>query len=156
MVKRITQAKELRAILEKMENGDFLKNICSKQKHVVGDWNLNHLKEQLCQLHLVFNDKAVIFVNFENDVPTSIFAGLVSEDWACGKTGLNEIIWVSSTRSFAGGIKVLQEVEKYIVEKGVDFLSCSYMCNGGDPRVQMFYANNGFRLDTLNFVKSYK
>jgi len=35
-------------------------------------------------------------------------------------------------------------------------LSMNYMCNGGDPRIQQFLMNNGFRLDTLSFVKNYK
>lgn len=156
MVKRITQVKELRSILDKMEQSDFLKKICEKQKHVAGNWDFNHLKEQLSQMLLTFRNGAVIFVFFDKEEPVSIFAGLAIEDWACGKRGLNEIIWVSVKPNLIGGIKVLQEAEKYIVENSIDFFSCSYMCNGGDPRIQSFLMNSGFRLDTLNFVKNYK
>lgn len=156
MVKRITTVADLRSVLDEMERSEFLKKICEKQKHVAGDWNFEHLKDQLNQLLLCFRGNAVIFVYFEEEKPVSIFAGLATEDWACNKRGLNEIIWISCQPTLLGGLKVLQAVEKHIVENNIDFLSCSYMCNGGDPRVQSFYMNNGFRLDTLNFVKNYK
>jgi hypothetical protein len=81
---------------------------------------------------------------------------MVTEDWACGKLGLNEILWVSIDKTRLGGVKVLQAVESVIKELNIDFLSSNYICNGGDPRVQAFYLNNGFRLDTLTFVKNYK
>lgn len=156
MIKRITTAKELRSVLDEMEKSDFLKKICEKQKHIAGSWDFEHLKSQLTQMLLTFRNGAVIFVSFENEKPVSIFAGLTIEDWACNKRGLNEIIWVSTSPTLLGGVKVLQAVEKHIVENDIDFLSCAYMCNGGDPRIQAFYMNNGFRLDTLNFVKNYK
>lgn len=156
MVKRITDIKELRSILDEMERGDRLKAILKQQKHVAGDWDINHLKDQLHQILLGFKDNAVIFVYFRDGKPNSIFAGIVTKDWACGKTGLNEIIWVTVNKSRLDGFKIIEAVEQHIMAKGIDFLSCHYMCNGGDPRVQMFYMNNGFRLDTLSFVKRYK
>jgi hypothetical protein len=115
------------------------------------------LRDQLIQLLLVFKQNAVIFINYEKDKqPVSLFAGMITEDWACGKLGLNEIAWITVDKSHLGGVKVLQAVENLIKELNIDFLSCNYMCNGGDPRVQAFYLNNGFRLDTLTFVKNYK
>jgi len=157
MTKRITSASELRKILDEMENGGLIEKIRNKQKHVAGDWNPQHLKDQLIQLLLIFKQNAVIFVHFENGKkPVSIFAGMITEDWSCGKTGLNEIHWLTVDKSKLGGVKVLQAVEKLIKELNIDFLSCNYMCNGGDPRIQAFYINNGFRLDTLTFVKNYK
>ena len=156
MVKRILDIKELRSILTEMEQGDLLQKVLKKQHHVAGDWNIDHLKDQIHQILLSFKENAVIFVYFDNGKPVSIFVGIVTQDWACGKMGLNEIIWVSTTKSGIGGFKVIEAVEQHIVAKGIDFLSCQYMCNGGDPRIQMFYMNNGFSLDTLTFVKRYK
>lgn len=156
MVKRILDIKELRSILTEMEQGDLLQKVLKKQRHVAGDWNIDHLKDQIHQILLSFKENAVIFVYFDNGKPVSIFVGIVTQDWACGKMGLNEIIWVSTTKSRIGGFKVIEAVEQHIVAKGIDFLSCQYMCNGGDPRIQMFYMNNGFNLDTLTFVKRYK
>ena len=156
MVKRITSVSELRSILDKIDSTDFVKKICEKQKHVSGEWDINHLKSQLCQMILAFGDDALILVYFHKDKPVSIFAGLVSLDWACNKKGLNEIVWISANPTLRGGFKVIEAAEKFVVENGIDFFSCSYMCNGGDPRVQMFYMNSGFRLDTLTFVKNYK
>ena len=157
MTKRITSATELRQALEIMKKGERLTKVVSQQKHIAGDWNLDHLQDQLIQLLLVFKQNAVIFINYEkNKQPVSLFAGMITEDWACGKLGLNEIAWVTVDKSQLGGVKVLQAVENLIKELNIDFLSCNYMCNGGDPRVQAFYLNNGFRLDTLTFVKNYK
>ena len=156
MIKRVTAAAELRLILDEMENGPRLKKICSQQKHVTGEWDFNHLKSRLIQHLLLLKNEMVIFVYYRDSKPNTIFAGYVSEDWACNKTGLHEIIWVTVDKSFLDGVKILQEVEKFIAEKNIDYLECSYMCNGGDPRVQSFYAMNGFRLDTLSFVKNYK
>lgn len=156
MVKRILDIKELRSILTEMEQGDLLQKVLKKQRHVAGDWNIDHLKDQIYQILLSFKENAVIFVYFDESKPVSIFVGIVTQDWACGKMGLNEIIWVSTTKSGIGGFKVIEAVEQHIVAKGIDFLSCHYMCNGGDPRIQMFYMNNGFSLDTLTFVKRYK
>jgi hypothetical protein len=157
MTKRITSATELRQALEIMKKGERLTKVISQQKHIAGDWNLDHLQDQLIQLLLVFKQNAVIFINYEaNKQPVSLFAGMITEDWACGKLGLNEIAWVTVDKSQLGGVKVLQAVENLIKELNIDFLSCNYMCNGGDPRVQAFYLNNGFRLDTLTFVKNYK
>ncbi len=156
MVKRIMDIKELRSILTEMEQGDLLQKVLKKQRHVAGDWNIDHLKDQIYQILLSFKENAVVFVHFENDKPTSIFVGIITQDWACGKMGLNEIIWVSTSKSGIGGFRVIEAVEKHIVAKGIDFLSCHYMSNGGDPRIQMFYMNNGFSLDTLTFVKRYK
>ena len=156
MVKRIVDIKELRSILVVMERGDMLQRVLKKQRHVAGDWNLDHLKDQIYQTLLSFKENAVIFVYFHKDKPVSIFVGIVTQDWACGKMGLNEVIWVSVGKSSVGGFKVIEAVEQHIVAKGIDFLSCQYMSNGGDPRIQMFYMNNGFNLDTLTFVKRYK
>jgi len=156
MIKRITTASELRTILDTMEDGPRLKKICDQQKHVAGDWDFKHLKSQLISHLMLLRDKMVVFVYFRNDKPNTIFAGYVSEDWGCNKTGLHEIIWVTADKSFLDGIRIIQEVEKFISENALDYLECSYMCNGGDPRVQSFYAMNGFRLDTLSFVKNYK
>lgn len=156
MIKRIEKVAELREILDQMEKSDRLDLVLKTHKHVAGDWDLSHLKSELSHLLLSFRDNAVIYVYFRDGKPNSIFAGLISQDWACGKTGLNEIIWVTSGKSFLDGIIVLQEVEKLVAQRGLDYLSCHWMCNGGDPRVQMFYMNNGFRLDTLTFVKNYK
>ena len=157
MTRRITSGSELRKILDEMENGGLVEKLRAKQKHVAGDWDIKHLKDQLIQLVLVFKQNAVVFVHFENGKkPVSIFAGMITEDWACGKLGLNEILWVTVDKSKLGGVKVLQAVENVIKELNIDFLSCNYICNGGDPRVQAFYINNGFRLDTLTFVKNYK
>ena len=156
MVKRILDIKELRSILTEMEQGDLLQKVLKKQRHVAGDWNIDHLKDQIHQILLSFKENAVIFVYFDNGKPVSIFVGIITQDWACGKMGLNEIIWVSTAKSGIGGFKVIEAVEQHIVAKGIDFLSCQYMCNGGDPRIQMFYMNNGFSLDTLTFVKRYK
>jgi len=157
MTKRITSATELRQALEIMKKGERLAKVISHQKHIAGDWNLDHLRDQLIQLLLVFKQNAVIFINYEKDKqPVSLFAGMITEDWACGKLGLNEIVWITVDKSQLGGVKVLQAVENLIKKLNIDFLSCNYMCNGGDPRVQGFYLNNGFRLDTLTFVKNYK
>lgn len=156
MVKRISNITELRSVLSEMEQSPFLKKICDKQKHVAGDWNFNHLKDQLCQMLLSFKTEAVMLVFFEKEKPVSLFAGLICSDWACGKRGLNEVVWVSVYPTLRGGFKVIQAAEKLIAENNIDFFSCSYMCNGGDPRVQQFYLTNGFRLDTLTFVKNYK
>jgi len=156
MIKRIISAVELRKILNEMEESPFLKKVCDKQKHVAGDWNLSHFKDQMAQMLLSFKTEALMLVYFEKEKPVSFFAGLVSTDWACGKRGLNEIAWISVRPTLKGGFKVIEEAEKFVVDNGIDFFSCSYMCNGGDPRVQMFYMNSGFRLDTLTFVKNYK
>lgn len=156
MVKRILDIKELRSILTEMEQGDLLKKVLSKQRHIAGDWNIDHLKDQIYQILLSFKENAVIFVYFYKNKPVSIFVGIVTQDWACGKMGLNEIVWVSVGKSGIGGFKVIEAVEQHIMAKGIDFLSCHYMSNGGDPRIQMFYMNSGFNLDTLTFVKRYK
>ena len=139
-----------------MKDSEGLKKIINGQSHIAGPWNLDHLQDQLTQLLLVFKNDAVIVCFFENDEPVSLFAGIISKDWACGKTGLSEIVWISVRPTMFGGLRVLQEVEKIIVENKVDFLSMNYMCNGGDPRLQGFYMANGFRLDTLSFVKNYE
>lgn len=156
MIKRIISTSSLKPILQKMKDSDGLKKIINSQSHVAGSWNIEHLQDQLIQLLLVFKNDAVIVCYFENDEPVSLFAGIVSKDWACGKTGLSEIVWLSIRPTMFGGLRVLQEVEKIIVEKKIDFLSMNYMCNGGDPRLQGFYMANGFRLDTLSFVKNYE
>jgi hypothetical protein len=156
MVERISSATKLRSILNEMEKSPFLKKICDKQKHVAGNWDFDHLKSQLCQMILTFKNDAAIFVYFEKNEPVSIFAGLVSADWTCGKRGLNEVIWISVKPTLRGGFKVIQAAENFVAENDIDYFSCSYMCNGGDPRIQVFYLTNGFRLDTLSFVKSYK
>ena len=156
MIKRIISTSSLRPILQKMKDSQGLKKILEKQGHVAGHWNINHLSDQLVQLLLVFKNDAVIVCYFEEEEPISLFAGIISKDWACGKTGLSEIVWVSIKPTMFGGFKVLQEVEKIIVEKKIDFLSMNYKCNGGDPRLQGFYMANGFRLDTLSFVKNYE
>lgn len=156
MVKRIISTSTLKPILKKMKDSEGLKKIINGQSHIAGPWNLDHLQDQLTQLLLVFKNDAVIVCFFENDEPVSLFAGIISKDWACGKTGLSEIVWISVRPTMFGGLRVLQEVEKIIVENKVDFLSMNYMCNGGDPRLQGFYMANGFRLDTLSFVKNYE
>jgi hypothetical protein len=156
MTKRIINASDLRKILLKMKDSPHLEKILNKQGHVAGKWDIEHLIEQLVQLVLVFKQNAVVVCHFDGDKPTSLFAGLISEDWACAKLGLTEIVWVSVEPSLFGGFRVLQEVEKIIVHQKVDFFSMNYMCNGGDPRIQSFLMNNGFRLDTLSFVKNYK
>lgn len=156
MTKRIISASDLRKILLKMKDSQHLEKILNKQSHVAGKWDIDHLIEQLVQLVLVFKQNAVVVCYFKDGEPTSIFAGLISEDWACGKLGLTEIVWVSVEPSMFGGFRILQEVEKIITHQKIDFLSMNYMCNGGDPRIQQFFMNNGFRLDTLSFVKNYK
>jgi hypothetical protein len=157
MTKRITSVVELRRILDEMKKGEKISAITNSQKYVIGDWDIEYIKDQLINLLANFHQNAVIFVYFKNKVkPTSIFAGLISEDWSCKKTGLNEIHWFSVDKSQLGGIKVLQAAENVVKTLNLDFFACSYMCNGGDPRIQAFYINNGFRLDTLTFVKNYK
>jgi hypothetical protein len=156
MIKRITTAAELRPVLDELAKMDRTEMVMKSCKHVAGDWDINHLKAELTQLLVSFRENAVVYVYFRDNKPNSIFAGIISSDWVCNKTGLNEIIWVSCGKSFLDGVLVLKEVEKLVAERGLDFLSCHWMCNGGDPRVQMFYINNGFRLDTLTFVKNYK
>jgi len=156
MIKRIEKISELKEVLVALKNNKNLGKITEKQKHIAGDWNIDHLIEQMTLLLLTFKSNAVFVCYFKDEKPASFFAGLISEDWSCGKKGLSEIVWLSVESTMFGGVRVLQEVEKIILEKNIDFLSINYMCNGGDPRIQGFYMNNGFRLDTLNFVKNYK
>lgn len=139
-----------------MDGTELLKKICSVQKHVSGEWDLNHLKSRLIEMLLTLKDNAVIFVYFRDEKPNSIFAGYVSLDWACNKKILNEVVWVTVGKARFDGIKVLQAAENFILENSIDSMNCSYMCHGGDPRLQLFLTTNGFQLDTLSFVKNYK
>lgn len=156
MIKRINSVAELHTALSDMESGERLKKICSAQKHVDGDWDLTHLKSSLCEMFATNESLCLAVAYYRDGKANSLFFGLISPSTASGKLGLHEIIWVTSGKSSLDGIKVMQEVEKFIQEKKISYLQASYMCNGGDPRVQLFYLNNGFRLDTLSFVKNYE
>jgi hypothetical protein len=156
MVKRVVKASELKAILDEMSLTERIQNICKIQKHWGAEWDLNYLKDRLVTALLTLKDDAVFFVYFRDGKPNSIFAGFVSSDWVSGRRGVQEIIWVTCGKSYLDGIKVISAVEEFIQQRSLDFLNCSYISHGGDPRVQMFYMNNGFNVDTLNFVKNYK
>lgn len=157
MVKRINTISELKTLSSQMkEEAQAIGKITKKQKHVLGDWDVDHIHDQIISSFLLQKDKSVIIAYYKDGKPASLFTGLISKDFSCNKLGLYETHWFTVRPTMFGAIRILQEVEKIILEKNIDFLSMTYMCNGGDPRIQGFYMNNGFRLNTLSFVKNYK
>jgi hypothetical protein len=157
MVKRITTISELKTLSSEMKKeADTIAKITKNQKHVFGEWNIDHIHDQVLSSFILNKDKSVIVAYYKDDKPASVFTGLIAKDFSCNKIGLFETHWFTVRPTMFGGTRILQEVEKIILEKNIDFLSMTYMCNGGDPRIQGFYMNNGFRLNTLSFIKSYK
>jgi hypothetical protein len=157
MVKRITTISELRSLcLQIRENSGAIAKITKHQKHIFGEWDIDHIQDQILSSFLINKENSVIVAYYKDSKPASLFTGLISKDFSCNKLGLFETHWFTIRPSMFGAVRILQEVEKIILEKNIDFLSMTYMCNGGDPRVQGFYMNNGFRLNTLSFVKNYK
>lgn len=157
MVKRITTISELKTLCAQIkEQSEAIAKITKNQKHIFGDWNIDHIQDQVISSFLLNKDKSIIVAYYKDNKPASVFTGLISKDFSCNKIGLFETHWFTVIPTMFGGIRILQEVEKIILEKNIDFLSMTYMCNGGDPRIQGFYMNNGFRLNTLSFIKNYK
>ena len=157
MVKRITTIAELRTLSSQMkEKSEAIAKITKHQGHVLGDWDVDYIHDQIISSFLINKEKCVIVVYYKDNKPASLFTGLISKDLSCNKVGLYETHWFTVVPTMFGAIRILQEVEKIILEKNIDFLSMTYMCNGGDPRIQGFYMNNGFRLNTLSFIKNYK
>lgn len=155
MVKRIQTMSELRSVLTHLSESQKIDEIFAKIKHVSGEWNKPHIINNLYAMLAARPKDCAFFASYTLNKPTAVFLGFVSQDFATGKRGVNEVLWFSVGQNPIGGVQVFRAIEEFIQQEKLDFLACTHMSNGGTMGLPMFYARHGFSLDSLSFVKNY-
>ena len=64
MVKRITTISELKTLCAQIkEQSEAIAKITKNQKHIFGDWNIDHIQDQVISSFLLNKEKTLIEIN---------------------------------------------------------------------------------------------